>query len=207
MTFIEQVEDLIGDQASGLDTAILQYLTASAREVQSILPIGIKLRLGSTTTVSDSNGFSLDDKEVVNIERAGFSMTEVPVGRKADIVDSNSLLFATKRTPVYFVQGTTLFSKPDPTGSEPVKVYTLSYPTISSSDTTITNMPSTAYYAVVIGAAIKFLQNVLNTQVQTEEDVELAQGTTLQIQNLSALYSAEVQRLGALTWHNNNYMS
>lgn len=199
MTFIQQVEDLIGDQDSGLDTAILQYLTASAREVQSILPIGIKLRLGSTTTVSDSNGFTLDDKEVVNIERAGFSMTEVPVGRKADIVDSNSLLFATKRTPVYFVQGTTLFSKPDPTVSEPVKVYTLSYPTIGSSDTTITNMPSTAYYAVVIGAAIKFLQNVLNTQVQTEEDVELAQGTTLQIQNLSALYSAEVQRLGALT--------
>ena len=198
MTFIEQVEDLIGDQGSGLDEAILQYLTASAREVQSILPIGIKLRLGSTTTVSDSNGFTLDDKEVVNIERNGFSMTEVPVGRKADIVDSNSLLFATSRTPVYFIQGTTLFSKPDPTGDEPVKVYSLSYPTIGSSDTTITNMPSTAYYAVVIGAAIKFLQNVLNTQVQTEEDVELAQGTTLQIQSLTALYQQEIQRLGAL---------
>ena len=32
MTFIEQVEDLIGDQGSGLDTAILQYLTASAKK-------------------------------------------------------------------------------------------------------------------------------------------------------------------------------
>lgn len=198
MTFIEQVEDLIGDQDSGLDTAILQYLTASAREVQSVLPPRLKMRYGSENVLNNGNGLDIADKEAVNIERNGRSVSEVPLGNKADVVDSNSLHFATARTPIYYMQGTTLIIKPDPSGTEVARLYTLSYPTVASSDTAITNMPSTAYYAVVLGAAIKFLQNVLNTQVQTDEDVELAQGTTIQIQALTPLYTQELQRLGAL---------
>lgn len=198
MTFIEQVEDLIGDQASGLDTAILQYLTASAREVQSVLPPRLKMRYGSETAINNGNGLDIADKEAVNIERDGRGVSEIALGNKADAVDSNSLHFATARTPIYYMQGTTLIIKPDPSGTEVARLYTLSYPTVGSTDTTITNMPSTAYYAVVLGAAVKFLQNVLNTQVQTDEDVELAQGTTLQIQSLTPLYTQELQRLGAL---------
>jgi hypothetical protein len=198
MTFIEQVEDLIGDQNSGLDTAILQYLTASAREVQSILPPTLKMRYGSENVLNNADGLDISDKEVVNIELNGRSVFEVPLGNKADVIDANSLHFATARTPVYYMQGTKIIIKPDPSVSAPARLYTLSYPTVSSSDTTISNMPSTAYYAVVVGAAIKFLQNVLNTQVQTEEDVELAQGTTLQIQSLTTIYQQELQRLGAL---------
>lgn len=198
MTFIEQVEDLIGDQGSGLDGAILQYLTASAREVQSILPPTLKMRYGSENVLNNADGLDVSDKEVVNIELNGRSVFEVPLGNKADVIDTNSLHFATARTPVYYMQGTKIIIKPDPSVSAPARLYTLSYPTVSSSDTAISNMPSTAYYAVVVGAAIKFLQNVLNTQVQTEEDVELAQGTTLQIQSLTTIYQQELQRLGAL---------
>jgi len=198
MTFIQQVEDLIGDQDSGLDTAILQYLTASAREVQSALPPRLKMRYGSENVLNNADGLNIEDKEVVNIELNGRSVSEVPLGSKAEIEDTNSLSFATARTPVYYMQGTKVMIKPDPTVSAPARLYTISYPTVSSSDTTISNMPSTAYYAVVLGAAIKFLQNVLNTQVQTDEDVELAQGTTLQIQSLTPLYAQELQRLGAL---------
>tara|TARA_R100001510_G_scaffold53878_3_gene55911 strand:+ start:2883 stop:3482 length:600 start_codon:yes stop_codon:yes gene_type:complete len=198
MTFIQQVEDLVGDQASGLDTAILQYLTASAREVQSVLPPRLKMRYGSENVLNNADGLDVSDKEVVNIELNGRSVSEVPLGNKADVEDTNSLHFATARTPVYYMQGVRIMVKPNPTPSAPARLYTLSYPTVGSSDTEITNMPSTAYYAVVLGAAIKFLQNVLNTQVQTDEDVELAQGTSLQIQSLTPLYTQELQRIGAL---------
>ena len=146
MTFIEQVEDLIGDQDSGLDTAILQYLTASAREVQSVLPPRLKMRYGTENVLNNGNGLDIADKEAVNIERNGRSVSEVPLGNKADVIDVNSLHFATNRTPIYYMQGTTLIIKPDPSATEVARLYTLSYPTVASNDTTIQIQSLTPLY-------------------------------------------------------------
>ena len=53
--------------------------------------------------------------------------------------------------------------------------------------------------AVVISAAIKFLNFKMNIHVQEDEDSELAQATSLQIQSLQAVLANELQRLQTLS--------
>ena len=198
MNFEQRLEDLIGDQDETLDTAISDYLSASAKEVLTAIPLEVKKRYASNNAVNNNAGLNVSDKEIVDIERSGYGVKQVPLSPKANVADSNSLMYGTKRTPSYYIDGDVLHIKPDPSATEIANIKTITYPTVAVDATTISGLPSTAYYAVTISAAIKLLHNKLNTHVQEDEDSELAQATKLQIDSLSAMYQSEIQRISTL---------
>ena len=199
MNLIERVEDIIGDQDSNSDTQILQHLSDAAKEVYSALPLKVKQRFAGKTNLTSAQGYDVENKEIINAERAGYSVKEVGIGRKTQVVDTNSIYLATKRSPVYYIEDKEIFIKPAPTSQEPAQVYLVEYPNISSNSASITGIPTTATQAVVISAAIKFLNFKMNVHVQEDEDSELAQATSLQIQSLQAVLANELQRLQTLS--------
>lgn len=199
MNLIERVEDIIGDQDSSSDTQILQHLSDAAKEVYSALPLKVKQRLADKTEQDSATGSNVENKEIINAERAGYSVKEVGIGRKTQVVDTNSIYFATKRSPVYYIDDKKIVIKPAPTAQEKAVIYLVAYPSIDSNSASITGIPTTATQAVVISAAIKFLNFKMNIHVQEDEDSELAQATSLQIQNLQAVLANELQRLQTLS--------
>ena len=199
MNLIERVEDIIGDQDSSSDTQILQHLSDAAKEVYSALPLKVKQRLADKTEQDSATGSNVENKEIINAERAGYSVKEVGIGRKTQVVDTNSIYFATKRSPVYYIDDKKIVIKPAPTAQEKAVIYLVAYPSIDSNAASITGIPTTATQAVVISAAIKFLNFKMNIHVQEDEDSELAQATSLQIQSLQAVLANELQRLQTLS--------
>lgn len=199
MNLIERVEDIIGDQEESSDTQILQHLSDAAKEVYSALPLKVKQRLADKTEQDSETGSNVENKEIINAERAGYSVKEVGIGRKAQVVDTNSIYFATKRSPVYYIDDKKIVIKPAPTAQEKAVIYLVAYPSIDSNAASITGIPTTATQAVVISAAIKFLNFKMNIHVQEDEDSELAQATSLQIQSLQAVLANELQRLQTLS--------
>ena len=199
MNLIERVEDIIGDQDSTSDTQILQHLSDAAKEVYSALPLKVKQRLADKTEQDSATGSNVENKEIINAERAGYSVKEVGIGRKTQVEDTNSIYFATKRSPVYYIDDKKMIIKPAPTAQEKAVIYLVAYPSIDSNSASITGIPTTATQAVVISAAIKFLNFKMNIHVQEDEDSELAQATSLQIQSLQAVLANELQRLQTLS--------
>ena len=87
------------------------------------------------------------------------------------------------------------FIKPDPTSEEQGQIDYNLYPSPNHFDTSITNFPDVAEYAVVLGASIKVLQHHINTLVHEDEDVELAQITQQELLNIQGMYKDEIARL------------
>lgn len=201
-TFKEKFEQLVGDVSEyhppTSDDDITEYLTATASEVLQIIPDAIAVRHTVDNEQTDNTGFNAKNHRVIGVMRNGFEAQEVSLGLKTQIDDSDSIHFRSERTPVYFFDNGTAFVKPDPTSSAKAQIKTIAYPSVAHGDSSITGFPTTAEYAVVLGACVKYLHDVLSTTLHTNEDVEMAQAVKGQIDSLNALYTAELQRIAGL---------
>jgi len=201
-TFKEKFEQLVGDVSvyhpPTVDTDITEYLTATASEVLQIIPDTIAIRHTVDNEQTDATGFNSKNHRVIGVMRNGFEAQEVSLGLKTQIDDSDSIHYRSERTPVYYFDNGTVFVKPDPASSSRAQIKTISYPTVGHGDTSITGFPSTAEYAVVLGACVKYLHDVLSTTLHTNEDVEMAQAIKLQTDSLNQLYRAELERIAGL---------
>lgn len=207
--FQTQIEDIVGQpalvsasQLSAYQSKINDFLRQSAMAVIDVLPDGALMEDSIYTTINNATGLSTTDKKILLVLRNGFGCVEAPLQLKAYMeASSGSIYEPTKRTPVYYIEGKTsaggdLFVKPNPTGSETARVYHISYPSPKYSDTSITNFPDTAEYAVVLGASIRLLQSKINDFIHEDEDAELAQLANVELANLLQMYNDKITRLG-----------
>ena len=159
-----------------------QWLTDGAKEVISNLPMKLKEKCMAITALTDANGTDLDGfGEVMFVSRETGDATtiyapcrEIPSMYGGMAGDSSSLLYyGTATDPVFWVDGTgdasKLYVKPDPTGSSDAKIFHISYPTVTYSESTITNFPDEAEHLVVLYAAIRATEHMM----LDEEDQEV----------------------------------
>tara|TARA_Y100001972_G_scaffold46843_2_gene57786 strand:- start:1663 stop:2268 length:606 start_codon:yes stop_codon:yes gene_type:complete len=198
-TFKQKMEQLVGTiDSSVADTDLNVFLTNTAYEVLEIIPDKIAIRYTSDNEQSDNSGFDSTNNRVLGVIRNGFEAQEVSIGLSTQIEDADSIHFRSVRTPVYYYDNGTIVIKPDPTNTEKAQIKTIAYPTVTHSGTAITGFPDTAEYAVVLGACVKYLYDVLNTAVNIDEDIEIAQAIKLQIDSLMQLYQQELKRISEI---------
>ena len=199
-TFKTKLTELVGDiPATVADSALDNFFTATASEILQIIPASIAIRYAADATETDSSGFDTANKRIIGVIRNDYNAEEVSIGLKAAISDINSIHYRSARTPVFYFDSSTMYIEPAPTVSETAIIKHIAYPTVATTDTSVTGFPSTAEYAIVLGAAVKYLHDVFNTTVNENDDIELAQAIKVQIDSLNSLYQAELQRIAGLT--------
>ena len=200
-TFKTKVEDLIGRTITDTD-ALDDMLLSSAREVADTLPTKNLIQNATLTEVT-SNPTDISDSRILSVSRNGFYANEVPYGQSARIADSGSIYFADTtqdRDPVFYYKGSSLFIIDTPTSGEKGEILSFAYPTVFDTSnninnaTAIDNFPSSAEYAVSLGAAAKFMIK-LSSEDNANEDIELQNATLASAQNLEQDYRAELQRI------------
>lgn len=208
MTFKEQIENLTGkqvfdsySQTSAYNDMLSNFLKQSARAVLDVLPDKVLIKDSIQVLIENQQGLDITDKKIVKVNRAGYGCIEMPLEEKAHLQEgSGSIKEPTKRSPVYYIEGQSstggkLFIKPDPGTLEKGAIDFNAYPSPNHFDTSITNFPDVAEYAVIVGASMRVLQHHINTLVHEDEDVELAQITQQELLNIQGMYKDEIARL------------
>ena len=196
-----RIEDLIGATANHAnidDLALKDFLEASTKEIVDKLPNEVLLPYGDKETTS-SHSVSVIDKRVLRVTKSGVIATPKDVSLTANVTQSGSIHKAEDVSPVYIINDEFALAVHPTSGTES-KVYTYSYPTITITDTDIGGsagkFPTTASYAVILCAAMKCMQSIINDLIHIEEDVELVQASQLELTSLQNLYQMEMQRFG-----------
>ena len=192
-TFKEQIKDLVGTTYD--DDALSYYLTVSAKEVLSALPIDLKRNHSSSTSSNVSTGRNIENEEIIHVKRGTRNANEVSPILSDEVSDSGSIHLATNNYPVYYVIGNKLIVKPNVDETDLSITESIVYPTVVHSDTTISNFPNNAEYCVVIASCIKVLQQRVDDLIHEEEDVELATSTQNEITILLGLYKQQMDVL------------
>ena len=208
MTFKQQIENLTGKQVfdsysetSAYNNMLSNFLKQSARAVLDVLPDKVLIKDSIQVLIENQHGLDITDKKIVKVNRAGYGCIEMPLEEKAHLQEgSGSIKEPTKRSPVYYIEGQSstggkLFIKPDPGTLEKGAIDFNAYPSPNHFDTSITNFPDVAEYAVIVGASMRVMQHHINTLVHEDEDVELAQITQQELLNIQGMYKDEIARL------------
>ena len=209
-TFAQRITDLIGsDYTTIVTNTVPELFNAAVNEIADMLPSQLLLKYAVNPIDLDESTptwTAVEGKKVLLVTRLDDSSPRL--GKECKPVsiqdferakDSTSIYYATKHTPVYTYAtdaGTTALTiLPEPVVDEDVKVYYFAY---SSGDITgnssIGGLPSEIFQAVVLKACINILQTFISDTVQDEEDQELQQMLTAQLQLLTQQYGGEMSR-------------
>ena len=194
--FKTQIEQLVGaiTTASDMD----DYLTATAREIIDLLPNELVYQYSTQQTFTAN--LSLVGKKVVGeVTRNGIRAIPVPFSMSAKVADSTSMHYATNNSPVFYLNGTLLVVVPTPGALEgETFIYTYEAFVNTESMSNYATFPSNAEYALILGSAIKALQQKINVMIHTDEESELVAAVQVELQALNELYKLQLQQLGAL---------
>ena len=179
--FKTQIQDLIGSFED--DVAINQFLTDGAKELINMMPLSLKEKCTTETTLNNSSTtMDMDGVgEILYVNRlsADSGGSRIPCRKVLSMYgelsnDANSLYKASVTDPVYWIlsSGDTAILNviPTPTANQTAVVYHVSYPSVTGSDdSTIANFPDELEHLVVLYAAIRIAER----QLIEEEDIEL----------------------------------
>jgi hypothetical protein len=186
-TFQARVEDYVGTFS---DTAALtDWLTAGARKLLDLLPKE-KAYMYSTATAVVNDTTTINTMRVLSCDRSGYECREIPPGRVGQTTDANSIWFAIATDPAYVIKDTKVNIYP--TGGTPI-AHTITYPTVAFGDSTLTGLPNYFEQMVVQYAAIQALEQLLNTAVDVEEDIEKASAVVAQLNTVKQEYERCLQ--------------
>ena len=172
--FDAQVIELVGVTYSTDQDALNQFITEGANEVINAMPRSIMERVAKETNFTDST--SSEGHKILHVLKNDSTIDQpcrrVPAFKRGRIQDSSDMEFATSSDPAYYVQGAmiTLF----PTGDGKLvsmPTYSSHSPIDASDSGTIANFPNEYEYLVVLYAAIKSLQQVLNSIVLADASI------------------------------------
>ena len=197
-----RIEDLIGATANHAnidDLALKDFLEASVKEIVDKLPNEVLIPYGDKEATS-SYELSTTDKRVLRVVKDGVIAIQKDISLETNVAQSGSIHKGIAISPVYTIDDA-MKLKVYPGGTtDQANVYIYTYPSINIDDTDIGGAPGrfplTASYAVILCAAMKCMQNIINDLIHTEEDVELVQATQLELTSLQNLYQMEMQRFG-----------
>ena len=210
-TLAQRIQDLVGfDYASNSINTEDEALETACAEVIDMLPDSLLLKYAVAPTTIDSTGpdtdFASEGKKVLRVIRADGGgvfrvCEEVSIDAFEDMKDANSLYTPTAHSPIFTLdpQSGTTYLKilPAITGGITAKVYNITYPIGASIDSgeTIAGLPNEVEHAIALKASLYILQAIISDTVQDEEDDEMLAMLNNQLQSLTAMYGAEMQRL------------
>ena len=172
--FDAQVIELVGVTYSTDQDALNQFITEGANEVINAMPRSIMERVAKETAFTDST--SSEGHKILHVLKNDGTIDQpcrlVLANKRGRIQDSSDMEYATSSDPAYYVQGAmiTLF----PTGAGKLvsmPTYSAHSPINASASGTIANFPNEYEYLVVLYAAIKSLQQVLNSIVLADASI------------------------------------
>ena len=173
--FDAQVVELVGVTYSTDQAALDQFITEGANEVINAMPRSIMERVAEETTVTDGATTSEGHKILQVLRNDGTidqPCRKVPAFKRGRIQDSSDMEFATTSDPAYYIQDGKINIFPNGNGLlVSMPTYSQSSPLDASAIATITNFPNEYEYLVVLYAAIKALQQVLNSIVLADASI------------------------------------
>jgi len=197
-TFQVQIEDIIGTTVFNDTTFITTAIQDVGAEIVKVTP-SIKLLPLSKEADITTDGLSILDKRVLEVHKSNRQARPIQSSDVAQVKDSGSIHYATARDPVYYNSSSKVYVVADGSEATGNVVYVPLIPTsdgstaIIYSSTAVTNFPQEAIHILVTGAAARCSQQLLalkneklKVYVQTDEDSELAQAVTLEIQAIQA---------------------
>ena len=220
-TLKAKVESYVGTLSAGETTNLVDFIVHSSAKLMSSLPAPILYPFSTKTTVT-GDGLTVQNKRIFGVEGVnGYSAREVPASDRLRYTGSTSLFKASDNDPVFwvmdgkvYIQGATAITG----GTTSGYCHLLAFPTTVTvaSDTSITGLPLPLERLAIIDSAIQVLSyraneklktsmpaaldlstqySELDTDLDTEEDIELAGAKIQEIQIRITEYSAKVQSL------------
>ena len=197
-TLSAQIQALAGTNVT--ESELNQFCEDGVRELVNIFPQNLKEMCYSKNTLSTSSAVGSESETIatqhIGSVYAGTLGNEVrcrQINPKDKYLanDPESIHFATKSDPVYYIEGSKINILP---ASSSGIYYAIADPSIdvtSDSDGHIPSFPNEAEYLVVLYAAIKVLESL----AVDEEDPELFLPV---LQNLKQDYAQGLQALGVV---------
>ena len=174
--FDAQVIELVGATYSTDQAALDQFITEGANEVINAMPRSVMERVAKETSVT-SGSTSSEGHKILYVLRNDGTIDQpcrlIPAYKRGRAADSDDMEAASATDPVYYIQGGTINVLPSGgSGNKLVSVPTYSASAIDASgSSTIANFPNEYEYLVVLYAAIKSLQQVLNSIVLADASI------------------------------------
>ena len=216
MSFKTEIEAIVGDIDSPDYTAqATLYLVEGVKFVTKSLMLlpSMAYRMTSSTTLNSSptTMSTASVLQIISVTRNDGSRDRKAIQIRpedaGDYTDTNSIYNATVYSPVYNVNGNTAAAEvlifPHCNSSGQLgRIFYFAYATNSTDLTAITAatlntshfLPSNLIHAIVLKACINILTSYISNQVQDEEDTEMLQLITSQLQSLQASFQAEMTR-------------
>jgi len=195
--FSVQIGDLLGtfDDTQMMTDALI----ASGTEIIKLTPNERLLKIADESSISAS-GLTASNRKVLQVHKDNYIAREVELSKLAKVKASGSIHYATAKDPAYYFQGEKVFIVADGSATTGKLLYVPTQPTadgtnlITHASTTTMFFPLEAEKLMMLGAAIRCLKGIIGTQIATDEDTELAQGSLAQLQLLEASYDKELQK-------------
>ena len=173
--FDAQVVELVGVTYSSDQAALDQFITEGANEVINAMPRALMERVAEETAVVDGTTTS-EGHKILHVLRNDGTIDQpcrlVLASKRGRIQDSSDMEFATTSDPAYYIQDGKINIFPNGNGlMASMPTYSQSSPLDASAIATITNFPNEYEYLVVLYAAIKALQQVLNSIVLADASI------------------------------------
>ena len=208
-TFTNRLNELISSDYSTIAVqSHKDFFNAAIAEVADMLPNELLLKY-AVDPINLNDGTpawtSVEGKKVLLVVREesgsgpGRECTPVSIQDFETAKDSTSIYEATKYSPVFAYTtdagATSLSIYPTPTATETVKVYYFAYPALSDLGvSTIDGFPDEVLSAVCFKAAANMLSTYISDFVQDEEDQEMLNMLSAQLQTLLSQFSSEMAR-------------
>jgi len=173
--FDAQVIELVGTTYTTDQDALNQFITEGANEVINAMPRAIMERVAKETAVVDGTTSS-EGHKILHVLKNDGTIDQpcrlVLASKRGKIQDSSDMEFATTSDPAYYIQDGKINIFPNGNGlMVSMPTYSQSSPIDASLSGTIANFPNEYEYLVVLYAAIKSLQQVLNSIVLADASI------------------------------------
>ena len=206
-TFQVQIEDMIGvvettaGSGSSDTTALSSFLTDGAKEVINMMNPSMLITCATEQTFTPkavgSEDETLNTTKVFNVRRNDGTIDQpcrlIMSSMKGRASDPLEMDFASETDPVYYLENNKINILPS--ASTSVGKYSeVQFPSITHSDSAISNFPDEAEYVVVLYATMKGAERIVANYLD-DEDIELAGSRAQQYNWAVGQYNKAVQGL------------
>ena len=188
MAFVDEIGNYAGS-TSGKTSEVTQFLTDGVKWVINQIEKGnpelLPLFAQASTLNNSSPTLALTiNSRIIDVVRLNaddgtaeaLKCSPVNAAYRSNVVNTDSIYYAGKDSPVYYVDNGVLTVKPTPTATQTATIsIVLPDASVAGSESAITNFPSDLYHAVILYAAIQLLHNkmaALNSKLPTDLDAD-----------------------------------
>ena len=188
MAFVDEIGYYAGS-TSGKTSEVTQFLTDGVKWVINQFEKGnpelLPLFAQASTLNNSSPTLALTiNSRIIDVVRLNaddgtaeaLKCSPVNAAYRSNVVNTDSIYYAGKDSPVYYVDNGVLTVKPTPTATQTATIsIVLPDASVAGSESAITNFPSDLYHAVILYAAIQLFHNkmaALNSKLPTDLDAD-----------------------------------